>query len=305
MFLFVNYGMIYYRFIEYETNSLDRTFMKTKLKEAFTLIELLVVISIIAVLMAIMMPALGKAREQARRMVCSANIRQIVQGLNTYAMDNEGYLVPDRGIRPNGNISGAQLSRPWDSSLALQMSTDQKDVFKKWLECPSDKKPRARRALPNDTYQPDYEHEPLKRSYNPNRTFYNGTNYIRGETGWPELRGDMTGIPVRSYRVRNPSQVIHIGETHIGIGYVDPRGSTPSQYGSAQGNTEHSQFSKPSVKTAYRYGSPMQHHTLHENGGNYGFTDGSVRWHGLVVGEDYNTGQPYKDLTYPNNWQWQ
>ncbi len=55
----------------------------------FTLIELLVVISIIAVLMAIMMPALSKAREQARIVTCSNNLHQMGIGMNTYASENK------------------------------------------------------------------------------------------------------------------------------------------------------------------------------------------------------------------------
>jgi prepilin-type N-terminal cleavage/methylation domain-containing protein/prepilin-type processing-associated H-X9-DG protein len=291
-----------------------------RLKNGFTLIELLVVISIIAILMAIMMPALGKAREQAKRVVCGTNEKQILQGLNNYAHDNEGYLVPDRGMRPRqiGNLSAgvkyiapiSHVARPWDSSLAAYMGTDKKDIFKKWLECPSDRKPRKRRENPNDLlYQPDEnKDEPLKRSYGPNRSFYNGTNYYSGESSWQELKGDMTCIPTRVYRVKNPASVIHIGETHIGVGFQDPRGGSISQYGAVQGSTEYSQFAKPFVHTAYRSGTPIvsqEDHTLHKDGGNYGFADGHVEWHGLVEGEDYNTGQPYKGLTYPFNWQWQ
>ncbi|ARN57990.1 type II secretion system protein [Sedimentisphaera salicampi] len=58
-------------------------------KSGFTLIELLVVISIIALLMAILMPALGKAREQAQRVVCKSNIKQVGTAMNLYSMDNE------------------------------------------------------------------------------------------------------------------------------------------------------------------------------------------------------------------------
>jgi len=61
-------------------------------KHGFTLIELLVVISIIALLVSILMPALSGARGQARAVVCSSNQRQLVLGWIYYADDNNGRL---------------------------------------------------------------------------------------------------------------------------------------------------------------------------------------------------------------------
>ncbi|MFI4911637.1 MAG: type II secretion system protein [Sedimentisphaeraceae bacterium JB056] len=61
-------------------------------KKAFTLIELLVVISIIALLMAIMMPALSKAKEQANKMVCSSRMRSVSVGPFLFANDNNGWF---------------------------------------------------------------------------------------------------------------------------------------------------------------------------------------------------------------------
>jgi len=63
---------------------------------AFTLTELLIVIAILAVLAAFIMPATGKAREQARRAQCASNIRQIVLGAINHAQDDPmGFYFPN------------------------------------------------------------------------------------------------------------------------------------------------------------------------------------------------------------------
>lgn len=60
---------------------------------AFTLVELLIVIGIISILVAMLLPVLGAAKERARRLKCLSNLRQIGLGMNVYAADNTDRLI--------------------------------------------------------------------------------------------------------------------------------------------------------------------------------------------------------------------
>jgi len=60
--------------------------------KGFTLIELLVVMAIIAILAAMLLPALARARQQARRAVCMSNLKQIYLGLRMYAQDHNDWF---------------------------------------------------------------------------------------------------------------------------------------------------------------------------------------------------------------------
>ncbi|MFI4910929.1 MAG: type II secretion system protein [Sedimentisphaeraceae bacterium JB056] len=73
---------------------------KTNSRKGFTLIELLVVISIIAILMAVLMPALGKARESAKKTICGSHCKQWATAITQYTMEND-QRFPNRKVDTN------------------------------------------------------------------------------------------------------------------------------------------------------------------------------------------------------------
>ena len=67
----------------------------------FTLIELLVVVAVIGILVSLLMPSLGKAREKARRAVCLSNLKQFGVAITIYSNNNDGFAPYHQG--PLGN----------------------------------------------------------------------------------------------------------------------------------------------------------------------------------------------------------
>lgn len=95
-------------------------------RRGFTLIELLVVVAIIALLAAILFPVFGRARENARRSSCSANVKQILLGLIQYTQDF------DERFPPTYFYNSATVNANW--SQFVQPYVKSSDIFR----CPSD-----------------------------------------------------------------------------------------------------------------------------------------------------------------------
>jgi prepilin-type N-terminal cleavage/methylation domain-containing protein len=99
--------------------------MKKMKRKGFTLVELLVVISIIALLMAILMPALAQVRRLAQRIMCGANLAAIAKAMLVYSNDNDEDMPRAGG--PGSVWSGNGYIKKWNP--AVTSTTPQADAF--------------------------------------------------------------------------------------------------------------------------------------------------------------------------------
>jgi prepilin-type processing-associated H-X9-DG protein/prepilin-type N-terminal cleavage/methylation domain-containing protein len=191
----------------------------SKKSQAFTLIELLVVISIIALLMGLLMPALSRARGLAKRVVCGSNLRQAGIALNVYANDFEGSMTPIRQFASNHpvhtfNHEGKhQISWHylllWKAGLFkaskfAEIYTDPKIRFRSFMHCPSWKV--TEKSVANYTnYTGPYSHGYGMNSVIP---YPHKNNALDSTTNnWGEAAPKI-------YMVRSPATRIYAGDSH-------------------------------------------------------------------------------------------
>jgi prepilin-type N-terminal cleavage/methylation domain-containing protein/prepilin-type processing-associated H-X9-DG protein len=102
-------------------------------RRAFTLIELLVVVAIIALLVSILLPALGGARNQARAVACAANLRTLGSAVTLYADANRGWF-PEWGFGHGGGSARAALA--WIKTMSKEFGENMEV-----LRCTADRSP--------------------------------------------------------------------------------------------------------------------------------------------------------------------
>ncbi len=165
-------------------------------KKAFTLVELLIVISTISLLMAILMPALAKARQQGKSLACMNNLRQLALAAQIYANNNDGFFpIAYMGMKVTGSLTTIS---DWDFIAIKDWSTGttevipgilwQGETIEKVHQCPSYKGPS------NTVYDPPYT----------------GYNYNTSYIGHGIREKQVT--PARVAQVRRPSQCALFGD---------------------------------------------------------------------------------------------
>ncbi len=190
---------------------------KRKSREGFTLIELLIVVAIIAILAAMLLPALSKAREAARAVVCKNKLRQFGVWLAEYQDNNNDYLFP---ALANGNIHGGTAQHYWyeamvnpnfglsisglPKSAALlysEITTDLKSAPVNHFICPSHTPLENAPAFNKVSHCMFYRHIPFSTSYAYNSALDNLP--WDGGDGWVlhKFSGMKKNVPISSVPV--------------------------------------------------------------------------------------------------------
>ena len=152
-------------------------------KRAVTLVELLVVIAVIGILAALLLSALSRAKENARRTACVSNLRQVNLAIHLYADDYSDFLpvLPDPNPYPNG--VGAYYKQLVKGYLGL---TGPASLEEKVFVCPSDR-----------VFSTQVVHA---------FTSYTFNGYETGPGDMPRITGQKLGV------IKNPAKAVLAGE---------------------------------------------------------------------------------------------
>ena len=181
-------------------------------RSGFTLVELLVVIGIIAVLIALLLPALQRAQEQARSISCASNMRQVYQFALLYAHDNRGTLpIPSfwPGDPQSKTSVGIQMtaSGTYDYSNGTLWSymPGGPQVRQRLFVCPSDGPDRA-----------SGNREENAEAGHPRNYSYNFNVWLRGissgRVSFPAFGGAGHNLGLRITQFHHPAEKILVAE---------------------------------------------------------------------------------------------
>jgi prepilin-type N-terminal cleavage/methylation domain-containing protein/prepilin-type processing-associated H-X9-DG protein len=174
-------------------------------RTGFTLVELLVVISIIALLMAIFIPALGSSREHAEAILCGSNVKQLLLGLLSYETENQTlpYGFDNTPMNPpSGGYPGyVQYDRTgWWWFSFIEGFYKKSDGRRTVVRCPS-------KRLDN----PKLKNNILCGNYGVNRCIFKSSDDI------PSRREEFVGTPLRSSDIRHPGRTLLVTDSGYSI----------------------------------------------------------------------------------------
>lgn len=232
---------------------------------AFTLVELLVVIAVIAILAALLLPALNQAKEKGKRTVCQSNLRQLGMALTLYADEHGRYPTCFRWIpagRGAPDPRGSQVSL-WNA-LILPYLGQSSDVFNchsfppffRWTTDPS--------AL-GCLYPTNIEgNRPFSYAINASGVAVVSLGLVKATP----LNADT--ITRKPNEIRAPSDMIAIGD--------DTSGTTNKASFNWVKLTGWGAFQDSYIRSEAGANRPVRIGTVHNQGANMVFVDGHVEW---------------------------